>query len=114
MIPSLLEKARFLQDQSKKDFGLLKKWTNQDIADFPEFRLHIQSLIAGRIKIMLRDDFNGLVHFLYRLDINENSVRSCFDAEDNEVSEKIAELYIERILKKYLTRKLFASDDSED
>lgn len=55
---------------------------------------------------LLQRDFQQLVNALYRIDVDETRAREAFATEGN-VAEKLADLVIERELKKVLTRQKY-------
>jgi hypothetical protein len=64
-------------------------------------------LLTPHIDQLINHDFNRLITFLYRLDIDENRLRQLLAPSDTAAAEVIASLIIERQLKKIEARKLF-------
>jgi hypothetical protein len=103
----------FLTDSSKRDFGILKKWTNMKLMTEEESFDNLQKLVAYKISKMLESDYGKLMDLLYKTDINEVKVKSCFGAEKTspEIGREIAQLYLERLAQKYHARQQFSNPD---
>jgi hypothetical protein len=103
----------FLIDQAKKDFGILKKWTNVKLMSPEEVNENLKSLLAYQIHKMIDSDYNKLLELLYKTDISEAKVRACFDSSktSKEISIEIAELYLARMRMKWKTRQEYASKE---
>jgi hypothetical protein len=105
----------FLSDSSKRDFGILKKWTNTKLMTESESYENLQKLIAYKISKMIDSDYGKLMDLLYKTDINEEQVKSCFGADKSspEIGREIAVLYLDRMSKKYQTRLQFSDRNIE-
>jgi hypothetical protein len=103
----------YLTDCTKRDFGILKKWTNSKLMSEEESSDNIQKLIAYQISKMIDNDYGKLMDLLYKTDISEPKVKSCFDADktSSEIARDIAKLYLERMIQKYQTRLQFSNPD---
>lgn len=103
----------FLSDCTKRDFGILKKWTNSKMMTNDESYENLENLISYHISKMIDNDYGKLMDLLYKTDIDEKKVKSCFDAEktSSEIARDIAKLYLLRIAKKHETRQQFSNPD---
>ncbi len=79
------------------------------------FRLQLSSYIND----LINKDFNALIQLLYRVDVNEQNLKTLLKQhQDVDTSLLIADLIIERQLQKIATKKYFdergksSSDDS--
>ena len=76
-----------------------------------EFRKRLTS----HINHLINHDFEKLVFYLYRIDVNENKMRHLLDQREGEnAAELIANLIIERQLQKIESRKKFSGDGNVD
>lgn len=108
------ELEKYLQEQTKNEFGLLKKWTNNVLCT-QDFEADLTNLVALELKKILTQDFNKLMELLYKWDLNERKVRETFgDKTETEVAKELAQLYIDRMKQKWMTRQLFKSDEEGD
>jgi hypothetical protein len=103
----------FLIHSAKVDFGILKKWTNLKLMTSDEVLENLKNLVGFRIQKMLDHDYSSLLELLYKSDISETKVRSCFDAKktSKEIANELAELYIQRMRQKWQTRLLYDDPD---
>lgn len=103
----------FLIQSAKVDFGILKKWTNLKLMTSDEVFKNLKNLVGFRIQRMLDHDYSSLLELLYKCDISEIKVRSCFDAKktSKEIANELAELYIQRMRQKWQTRLLYDNPD---
>ena len=73
----------------------------------------LQQALAYHINQLITEDLATFVQLLYRLDVSEQQVRnSLSNTTTNLAANTIAELIIERQLKKIEMRKLFKKDDN--
>lgn len=71
--------------------------------------------LSGEINELINHDFEKLVFYLYRIDVNEKKMRSILDQEKGEnAAGLIADLIIERQLQKIESRKKFSNDGNID
>jgi hypothetical protein len=73
--------------------------------------------LSRLINDLINDDFEKLVQFLYRLDIDEKKLRNILEInEGRDAGEMIADLVIERQIQKIKSRREFKRDEniSED
>jgi len=71
----------------------------------------VETILAEKINSMIRDDFNGLVQLLYRIDVEEPRLRYLLQQHKGEDAGMIiARLIIDRLLKKIETRRQYAAD----
>lgn len=84
----------------RKDLGLEEEW---------EVKISINSfdrlldLLANQIKIMIDQDFNGLINALYKIDIPEDDVKEIFN-KSNSLAKDLAKAVINREKQKVVTR----------
>jgi hypothetical protein len=63
------------------------------------------SLVVGK---MLRDDYQGLLNLLYRVDVNEKKYREAIAQKDTtQISSSVAKLIIDRLVEKYIFRRRY-------
>jgi MoxR-like ATPase len=75
----------------------------------------IKAQLASFIKQWIESDFQRLVNLLYRVDVNENKLRSILNENlDGEADMIIAKLIIERQLEKVKTRKAQRNNDATE
>lgn len=103
----------FLVDFAKKDFQVLKKWTNTKVLSEQEAIANLKDLIAYHVQKMLENDYNTLIKLLYSTDIDEKQIRALFSPESSskDIAKNIAELYINRMIQKWKTRVEYSSKD---
>ena len=70
------------------------------------------SALSHRINYLITHDFNKLVALLYRIDINEKSLRTKLETEDKDAGAVIAEMIIVRQIQKLHSRQEFRSDEN--
>lgn len=74
----------------------------------------IGSQLAGKLNSMIRDDFNGLVQLLYRIDVEEPRLRYLLQQHKGEDAGRIiARLIIDRLLKKIETRRQYSAKKND-
>lgn len=67
--------------------------------------------LSAWVNDMILRDFSGLLNLLYRLDINENKLRTLLnDIPDEDAGKIIAALIIERQLQKKKTKEMFKQE----
>jgi hypothetical protein len=72
----------------------------------------LKSKLTGAINELIVQDFSRLINVLYRLDISEEKLKSALLTNNNEqASDIIVALIIERQLQKIKTRQKFNSND---
>lgn len=75
----------------------------------------LKEKLASHINYLLNHDFEKLVFYLYRIDVDENKLRQLLQARQGEnAAGLIADLVIERQLQKTETRKQFGGGQSSD
>jgi hypothetical protein len=75
----------------------------------------LEALLADKLNILIRDDFNGLVGLLYRIDINEGRLRELLRLnKGTDAGKIIARLIIDRQLQKIESRKTFGKNNPEE
>ncbi|HET6994004.1 MAG TPA: hypothetical protein VFI06_03430 [Chitinophagaceae bacterium] len=71
--------------------------------------------LSRMLNDLINEDFEKLVQFLYRLDIDEKKLRKILEINtDRDAGEMIAELVIERQLQKIKYRREFKRDENID
>lgn len=106
------EEIKFLKEQTKQDFEILKKWTNESKLSYDESYSNLKELVAYRINKLLQKNSSQLMEALYKADVNEMKVRECFSSvkDSKEIASDIAALYLERLLQKWKYRQLYKND----
>lgn len=67
-------------------------------------------LLIEKINDLINNDFQKLVYYLYRIDVDENRMRTLLDQREGEnAAELIADLIIERQLQKIENRKKYSN-----
>jgi hypothetical protein len=85
----------------------LEKYSRDD----QQLKTNIQQLVND----LIVHDFNQLVNFLYRMDVNENKLKKLLhDNPATDASVIITDLLIERQLEKIKTKMTFKSKDDID
>ena len=75
----------------------------------------LHSKLSEEINHLINHDFEKLVFYLYRIDVNENKMRNVLEQREGEnASGLIADLIIERQLQKIESRKKFKTDGAID
>ena len=76
----------------------------------------LKDKLASHINYLINHDFEKLVYYLYRIDVDENKMRHLLQVKQGEnAAELIADLIIERQLQKIESRKKFnTQQDSEE
>ncbi|HMC98647.1 MAG TPA: hypothetical protein VKH37_00790 [Ferruginibacter sp.] len=73
-----------------------------------------QQRLSEKINDLIKNDFERLVGYLYRIDVNENKLKSLLQQYPNEDAGKIiAALIIEREEQKIQSREKFKRKDSD-
>lgn len=113
MNPSELD---FIRDKTKSDFEILKKWIPARNLSGTEIEDNILILLSHHIRKLLETNMPRLLEILYQTDISEEKVRNAFHADKSgeDVSRKIAELYLQRLRQKWITRNKYNQDISGD
>ena len=75
----------------------------------------LHSKLSEEINHLINHDFEKLVFYLYRIDVNENKMRNVLEQREGEnAAGLIADLIIERQLQKIESRKKFKTDGAID
>ncbi len=73
----------------------------------------LKQALADRIGYLINHDFEKLVFYLYRIDVNETKIRQLLSQNNGEnAASLIAELIIERQLQKAKSRNDFQGSDT--
>jgi hypothetical protein len=68
----------------------------------------LEGVLADRINTMITTDFNGLISFLYRIDVSEPAVRQLLRENPTlDAGMLISGLVLERVWQKILTRRMY-------
>ncbi|MEO1051686.1 MAG: hypothetical protein AAFX87_13745 [Bacteroidota bacterium] len=90
----------------RKDFNLEEEALDDGASSLEELKKQLTSII----NYLLDKDFQRLLNSLYRIDVSENRVKDVLSNESPDaIAPGIAELIIERELKKAETRKKYKS-----
>ena len=77
-----------------------------------EEELHTR--ISQHINYLINHDFEKLIYYLYRADVNENKMRHLLQQKEGEnAAGLIADLIIERQLEKIKSRRQFRQQDND-
>ena len=64
---------------------------------------------------MILNDMDGLLHILYRMDVYEQKIKLALrDHEEKDAALLIADLYLQRILEKYESKKNSSSGEKTE
>lgn len=75
----------------------------------------LRKQLTSHINHLINHDFEKLVYYLYRIDVNENRMRNLLEQRGGEnAAELIADLIIERQLQKIESRKNFRNEENID
>ena len=73
----------------------------------------LREKLASHVNELINHDFEKLVFYLYRIDVNENKMRNVLEQRDGEnAAGLIADLIIERQLQKIESRQQFRQRDN--
>ena len=78
----------------------------------PTDRSALLEALAGRVRHLLRRDFERLVTAMYSLDVNESQFREAVEGDETAAARRVAELILEREFAKMRSRKRYASEDA--
>lgn len=74
----------------------------------------LREKLAAHINHLINHDFEKLVYYLYRIDVDENKMRRLLEQREGEnAAALIADLIIERIVQKKEARKQFRTDSTD-
>ena len=74
----------------------------------------LEHLLAAKINTLINGDFDRLVQLLYRIDVNEESLRQILKTNaQNNTGNLIARLILERSQEKIRTRKMYSGNRSD-
>lgn len=74
----------------------------------------LREKLASHINNLINHDFEKLVYYLYRIDVDENKMRRLLEQREGEnAAALIADLIIERIVQKKEARKQFKTDSTD-
>lgn len=107
-----------MNDLNKDDIKSLQKFVSKDFIkddetslipnhDFEELE-EFKRYLIDKLTDLLNNNFNLLVNILYRIDISEQKLVELFGGRNREnISEKLAEMIIERQIQKINFRKQY-------
>lgn len=72
-----------------------------------ESDLDFRAAVKNQVLYYLENDLNKLYSLLYRIDVSEQKAKDAFGGSTKEISEKITELILERLLQKIESRKKY-------
>lgn len=95
-------------DQIVKDFGLATdELSLNETSTFKQLSIEV----ARIINYLINNDANRLMNLLYRIDLNENSVKKALlGAEGNNSDTLITSMIVEREFQKVVTRIYFSQN----
>ena len=74
----------------------------------------LKTKLEGHINHLINHDFEKLVYYLYRIDVNENKMRTLLEKRDGQnAAGLIADLIIERQEEKLKSRQQFRQRDND-
>jgi hypothetical protein len=76
---------------------------------FAQFKEHL----AAHINHLINHDFEKLIFYLYRIDVNEQKMKAMLQSPHENAGALIAQLIIDRQLEKQKTKEEFLRKDSE-
>lgn len=72
----------------------------------------LETVLAGKINVLIQRDFGALVQLLYRIDVSEKRLRGMLDPDAGEDAGRIiARLIMERQWQKIESRQRYRQDD---
>jgi hypothetical protein len=75
----------------------------------------VREQLISHINHLINNDFEKLVYYLYRIDVNEKKMRTLLDQSEGEnAAGLIADLVIERQLQKIKSRQQFSQRDNNN
>ncbi len=93
--------------------NLLNKEMSIDIAEKISYS-ELHSQLSTYINMLIKDDFDKLITYLYRIDVNEQKLKSLLRQKaDEDAGNIIATLIIERQQQKIKTRQQFSQQDND-
>jgi hypothetical protein len=73
----------------------------------------LKEQLAIVINYLIKDDFEKLVFYLYRIDVNEQKMKAMLQSPHENAGELIAQLIIDRQLEKQKTKEQFRQKENE-
>lgn len=102
----------YIQNKTKLDFEVLKKWTENIPTAQDEFYHEMKKVLVEKIRQLILKDFDGLLRILYRTDVSEAKIKKTLkDHEEKDAAEMIADLYLQRLVEKYQTKKEYRNGE---
>ena len=93
--------------------NLLNKEMSIDIAEKISYS-ELHSQLSTYINMLIKDDFDKLITYLYRIDVNEQKLKLLLQQNaDEDAGNIIATLIIERQQQKIKTRQQFSQQDND-
>jgi hypothetical protein len=94
---------------------LIQSVNNELALDLPHniSLAQLKEQLAAHINHLITTDFEKLVYYLYRIDVNESKMKALLQAPHPNSGELIAQLIIERQLEKQKSKEEFKKKDDE-
>lgn len=95
---------------------LIRLLNNELPVEIPAQRSYaeIHTQLSAHINTLIKDDFDKLIVYLYRIDVNEQKLKSLLQQNPDEDADNIiATLIIERQQQKIKTRQQFNNPDNQ-
>ena len=103
-----------MNDPNQDIIPLLNKELSLDLSD----KLSISELeqqLTNHINLLINTDFEKLVYYLYRIDVNETKMKQLLQQQGGEnAAQLIAQLIIDRQLQKIKSRAEHKTSSTED
>jgi hypothetical protein len=97
----------------KKDRILLSQQLDIDLQEDDSLKM-LKNKLSDKLNYLIEQDFNALVHLLYRIDISEVKLKQTLqENEEKDAGKLIAEMIIQRQMEKAELRKKFNRQDED-
>jgi hypothetical protein len=73
----------------------------------------LKEQLAAHINHLINSDFEKLVFYLYRIDVNENKMKALLQSPHENAGEVIAQIIIDRQLEKQKTKEQFRKKENK-
>lgn len=95
---------------------LIQSVNNELAIDLPNIisLAQLKEQLAAHINHLINHDFEKLVFYLYRIDVNENKMKALLQSPHENAGELIAQLIIDRQLEKQKTKEQFRNTGYSD
>ena len=94
---------------------LIQSVNNELALDLPNniSLAQLKEQLAAHINHLINHDFEKLVYYLYRIDVNEKKMKALLQSPHENSGELIAQLIIDRQLEKQKTKEEFRKKENE-